>query len=111
MTYRSAALAALALTLGTLAPAAAEPARGTFGIPAVVGAAYHVPGVAVNAVEVRRQGGLLIPSVARWQPARDETAQAEPFKAPGVVTVAYRDPRIASSDAFEGHDPSVRSVA
>lgn len=96
MTYRSAALAAvLTLTLGTFAPAVAEPAQGTFSIPAVVGGAYHQAGVALNATDVRRQGGLLVPSVTRWDAARPAVAQAEPFKAPGVVTVAYRNPSIA----------------
>lgn len=40
MTHRiSTLVAVLTLTLGTFAPAVAEPAQGTFSIPAVVGGA------------------------------------------------------------------------
>lgn len=100
MTHRTAIFAvALILTHGNLAPAAAEPVHGTFSIPAVVGGAYHQPGVALNAADVRRQGVLLVPSNTQREATRAAVAQAEPFKAPGVVTVAYRNPSIASDAA------------
>ena len=100
MTHRIRTFAtAASLTLLALAPAAAAEVASGFSVPAVIGAAYHAPGVALNASDVRKQGGLLVPSATRWVQARGETKSVEPFKAPGVITVAYRVPRIAS-DAY-----------
>ncbi len=72
MTHRSLTLAAaLTLTAAALLPAAASEvtldtaAHGTFSVPAVLGAAYHTPGLALSAVDVRAQGGLLVPILAR----------------------------------------------
>ncbi|KQO76386.1 hypothetical protein [Methylobacterium sp. Leaf88] len=97
MTNRIRTFAAAAiLTLGALAPAAAADVASSFSVPAVIGAAYHAPGVALNASDIRRQGGLSVPSVSRWVQARAETVSVEPLKAPGVITRAYRNPRIAS---------------
>lgn len=97
MTNRISTVAiALTLTSGALAPAVAEPTLG-FSIPAVIGGAYHQPGVAVNAAEVRHHGGLLVPAATRWVRTRDKTVSDVTFKAPAVVTIAYRDPRVATN--------------
>jgi hypothetical protein len=95
MSHRSITLtAALTMTVAALLPAAASEAtldtaaHGAFSVPAVLGAAYHTPGLALSAADVRAQGGLLVPALTRWQEARPATASAEPFKAPATITVA-----------------------
>lgn len=66
MTHRIRTFAtAGSLTLLALAPAAAAEVASSFSVPAVIGAAYHAPGVALNASDVRKQGGLLVPSATR----------------------------------------------
>jgi hypothetical protein len=106
MTHRTLTLAAaLAMTVATLLPASASEADlgtaapGAFSVPAVVGAAYHTPGLALGAADVRAQGGLLVPALTRWQRARPAIAFAEPFKAPATITVAYRYRNIATDAA------------
>lgn len=106
MTHHNITLAAaLALTAGTLAAASASeatasgPARNAITVPTVLGAAYHVPGIALSVVDVRSQGGLLVPNLTRWQRTPEPTTLAEPFKAPATFTVAYRNPRIATDAA------------
>ncbi|GJE12200.1 MULTISPECIES: hypothetical protein [Methylobacterium] len=94
--------AALALSVGALAAAPEATSTGSggaFPMPAVLGAAYHVPGVALGAAEVRSQGGLLVPNLTRWRRGRDASASAQPFRTPAAFTVAYRDPRIATDAA------------
>lgn len=106
MTHRSITLAAaLTMTVAALLPASASEAtldtaaHGTFSVPAVLGAAYHTPGLALSAADVRAQGGLLVPTLARWQPARPAVTSGEPFKAPATITVAYRNRNIATNAA------------
>jgi hypothetical protein len=106
MTHRSITLtAALTMTVAALLPAAASEAtldtvsHGAFSVPAVLGAAYHTPGLALSAVDVRAQGGLLVPALTRWQEARPATSSAEPFKTPATITVAYRNQNVATDAA------------
>jgi hypothetical protein len=106
MTHRTITLtAALTMTVAALLPAAgSEATRGTaahgaFSVPAVIGAAYHTPGLALSAADVRAQGGLLVPALTRWQEARPAIASVEPFKAPGTITVAYRNRNVATDAA------------
>ncbi len=106
MTHRSITLAAaLTMTAAALLPAAASEvtldttAHGAFSVPAVIGAAYHTPGLALSAADIRAQGGLLVPILARWQEARPATASAEPFNAPATITVAYRNRNVATDAA------------
>jgi hypothetical protein len=104
MTHRTLNLAAaLTLTVTAILPASASEvnldsaAHGTFSVPAVIGAAYHTPGVALGASDVRAQGGLLVPALTRWRQARLAIASVEPFKAPATITVAYRNRNIATN--------------
>ncbi|MCJ2104089.1 hypothetical protein MKK70_01545 [Methylobacterium sp. E-041] len=103
MTHRTITLAAaVALTIGTLAAAPASEATATgnaVAVPAVLGAGYHVPGVALGAADVRAQGGLLVPNLTRWRPASVAEASAERFQAPAAFTVAYRTRGIATNAA------------
>jgi hypothetical protein len=106
MTHRTITLtAALTMTVAALLPAAASEAtldtaaHGGFSIPAVIGAAYHTPGLALSASDVRAQGGLLVPALTRWQEARPTIASVEPFKAPGTITVAYSNRNVATDAA------------
>jgi hypothetical protein len=106
MTHRTLALtAALTMTVAAVLPAAASEvalgtaAHGAFSVPAVIGAAYHTPGLALSAADVQAQGGLLVPALTRWQEARPAIASAEPFKAPGTITVAYRNRNVATDAA------------
>lgn len=97
--------AALTMTVAALLPASASEANldtaahGTFSVPPVVGAAYHTPGVALSAADIRGQGGLLVPAITRWQQARPAFASAEPFKTPATITVAYRNRTVATDAA------------
>ena len=77
MTHRTITLtAALTMTAAAFLPAAASEmtldtaAHGAFSIPVVIGAAYHTPGLALSAADVRAQGGLLVPALTRWQHSR-----------------------------------------
>jgi hypothetical protein len=106
MTHRTITLtAALTMTVAALLPAAASEvtvdtvAHDTFSVPAVLGAAYHTPGVALSAGDVRAQGGLLVPALARWRESRPAVAAVEPFKAPATITGAYRNRNVATDAA------------
>ncbi|MBP1179420.1 hypothetical protein [Methylobacterium sp. PvR107] len=106
MSHRTVTLtAALTMAVAALLPAAASEAtlgiaaHGAFSVPAVIGAAYHTPGLALSAADVRAQGGLLVPALTRWQDARPATASVEPFKVPATITVAYRNRNVATDAA------------
>ncbi|MCJ2066323.1 hypothetical protein MKK63_27045 [Methylobacterium sp. J-088] len=110
MTHRSLTrAAALTIIVAAVLPASASKAtldtaaHGAFSIPAVLGAAYHTPHLALSAADVRAQGGLLVPSLTRGQQAQPATASAEPFKAPATISVAYRNRNIAT-DAAQVHE-------
>lgn len=106
MTHRTIILsAALTMTVAALLPATASDAtrdtaaHGAFSVPAVIGAAYHTPGLALSAADVRAQGGLLVPALTYWQEARPTIASVEPFKAPATITAAYRNRNVATDAA------------
>lgn len=72
MTHRTITLtAALTMTVAALLPATGSEAtlgtaaHGAFSVSAVIGAAYHTPGLALSAADVRAQGGLLVPALTR----------------------------------------------
>ncbi|GJE61418.1 hypothetical protein [Methylobacterium trifolii] len=95
--------AAFALTLVTLGQASAAEVTTTnaapriVDMPSVIGAAYHDPRVAVNAAEVRNQGGFVVAGAARWQPVPAMVAVSDAFIAPGTITQAYRTRGVAAN--------------
>lgn len=95
--------ATLLLSLAALGQAGAaddstaEGARPTYGVPSVVGAAYHDARIATNAAEVRRQGGFATAGAVRWTASPDRTSQVAVVDLPSVVGAAYHDQRVATN--------------